>query len=184
MERLLQDLRFAVRLLVRDRAFTVTTLLTLAICIGANAAIFAVVNSVLLQPLPVPEADRLVLLYNSYPKAGVVRASTGVPDYYDRLRETDVFEELALYQQRGVTLGGDGGSRAGAGHDRRRRRSSGCCGSRPIRGRLFTEEEGEIGNDRKVILSYGLWQRLFGGRDDAHRQGPADQRDTRTRSSA
>ena len=161
-----QDLRFAFRLLVRDRAFTITTLLTLAICIGANAAIFAVVNSVLLRPLPVPEADRLVLMHNSYPKAGVVRASTGVPDYYDRLRETDVWEELALYNQRGVTIGTDTGAE----------RVQGMIGRpslyrmlrvQPLRGRIFTEEEGEIGHHQKVILSHALWQRQFGGRDDA-----------------
>src|SRR5688500_3538272 len=108
MERLLQDVRFSLRLLVRDRAFSLTALLTLAVCIDATAAIFAVVNSVLLRPPPVPGAERLVLLYNSYPRAGVARASTGVPDYYDRLRETDVFEELALFNERGVTVGGDG----------------------------------------------------------------------------
>jgi hypothetical protein len=99
MERLLQDVRFAARILWKDRGFTMTALLTLAICIGANAAIFAIVNSVLLRPLPVPQPDRLVLIYNSYPRAGVERASTSVPDYYDRLRETDVFDEMALYQQ-------------------------------------------------------------------------------------
>ncbi len=108
MDRLLQDLRFGLRLLAKDRAFTLTTLLTLAVCIGANAAIFAIVNSVLLRPLPVPEPDRLVLLYNSYPRAGVERASNGVPDYYDRLREMDVFEEQALYNTRGVTIGIEG----------------------------------------------------------------------------
>ena len=108
MERLRQDLRFAGRMLLKERGFAVATLLTLAVCIGANAAIFAVVHSVLLRPLPSPDADRLVLLYNSYPKAGVVRASSGVPDYYDRLREMDVFEELALYQDRGVTVGTEG----------------------------------------------------------------------------
>ena len=74
------------------RLLPATALLTLGICIGANAAIFAILNSVVLRPLPVPDSDRLVILYNSYPKAGVERASTGVPDYYDRLRETDVFE--------------------------------------------------------------------------------------------
>ena len=166
MERLSQDLRFALRLLLRDRAFTITTLLTLALCIGANAAIFAVVNSVLLRPLPVPEADRLVLLHNSYPKAGVVRASTGVPDYYDRLREMDVWEELTLFNQRGVTIGSDAGAE----------RVQGMIGrpslyrllkAQPLRGRIFTEEEGETGNHRKVILSYDLWQRLYGGRDEA-----------------
>src|SRR5215210_3814191 len=105
---MLQDLRFAVRILLKDRGFSLTVLLTLALCIGANAAIFAVVNSVLLKPLPVPEADRLVHFYNSYPKAGVERASSGVTDYYDRLRETDVFEELAVYTRRGVTVAAQG----------------------------------------------------------------------------
>jgi len=166
MERLLQDLRFAVRLLVRDRAFTATTLLTLAVCIGANAAIFAVVHSVLLRPLPVPESDRLVLLYNSYPGAGVVHASSGVPDYYDRLRETDVFEELALYTQRGITVGGEGNAE----------RLTGMAGTpslfrmlrtTPVRGRIFTPEEGEPGGERKVILSHALWLRLFAGSDAA-----------------
>ncbi len=107
-----------------------------------------------------------MLLYNSYPKAGVERASTGVPDYYDRLRETDAFEELALYQQRGITVGGEG----------RVERLTGMAArpsllrmlrATPIKGRAFTEEEAEPGADRKVILSYALWQRLFGGRDSA-----------------
>ncbi len=166
MERLRQDLVYAFRLLIKDRAFTSTTLLTLALCVGANAAIFAVVNSVLLRPLPTPEADRLVLFYNSYPKAGVGRSSTGVPDYYDRLRETDVFEELALYNQRGVTVDTNDGAQ----------RLQGMIGRpslyrllrvKPLRGRIFTENEGEAGQDRKVILSYGLWQRMFAGSDAA-----------------
>lgn len=166
MERLRQDLVYALRLLVKDRAFTSTILVTLALCVGANAAIFAVVNSVLLRPLPVPEADRLVLLSNSYPKAGVARASTGVPDYYDRLRETDVFEELALYNERGVTVGTDDGAQ----------RIQGIIGrpslyrllrATPRRGRMFIENEGEPGQDHKVILSYGLWQRMFAGSDAA-----------------
>jgi predicted permease len=155
-----------VRLLLKDRAFTLTTLVTLALCVGANAAIFAVVNSVLLRPLPTPEADRLVLLQNTYPNAGVTRGSTGVPDYYDRLRETDVFEELALFDQRGVTAGTADGAQ----------RLEGMIGrpslfrllrAKALRGRIFTETEGELGQDRKVILSHGLWQRMFGGSDAA-----------------
>ena len=70
MDRLFQDVRFAIRGLTRDRAFSITALLTLAICVGAYAAIFSVVQSVLLRPLPTPEAHRLVLVYNSYPRAG------------------------------------------------------------------------------------------------------------------
>jgi hypothetical protein len=110
MERLLEDLRFATRVLVKDRGFAVTAALTLAICTGANVVMFAIVHSILLEPLPVPRAEQLVHMYNAYPGAGVEssRGSTGVPDYYDRLRETDVFQEQALYNTRGVTLGGTG----------------------------------------------------------------------------
>src|SRR3954465_15345878 len=100
---MLADLRFAARMLFKERGFSVTAVLTLAVCIGANAAIFAVVNSVLLQPVPVPHPEQLVYMYNSYPGAGVQGGSSGVTDYYDRLRETDVFQEQALYNTRGVT---------------------------------------------------------------------------------
>ena len=115
---MLNDLRFAARLLIKDRSFALTTLLTLAVCIGANAAIFSVVRSVLLRPLPVPQSDRLVFLSNSYPNAGAPRASTGVPDYYDRLREMTVFDEQALYRRTGLTYGSEGGA------DRLSRRAS------------------------------------------------------------
>jgi hypothetical protein len=67
MERLLEDLRFAARVLVKDRGFAITAILTLAVCIGANAAMFAIVHSVLLRPLPVPDAEQLVHMYNAYP---------------------------------------------------------------------------------------------------------------------
>ena len=86
MERLLQDLRFALRLFRKDRAFALTTILTLALCIGANTAIFTIVRSVLLRPLPYPESDRLVFLYESFPGAGVERAGTSVPNYFDGSR--------------------------------------------------------------------------------------------------
>ena len=164
---MLHDLRYAARLLLKDRGFTITAILTLAICIGANAAIFAVVNSVVLRPLPVPEADRLVFIYNSYPRAGVERASTGVPDYYDRLRETDAFEELALFQGRGVTLGGEGADPQRVSGMAVRPSLFRMLRAAPVRGRVFTEAEGEPGEDRKVILSHALWQEQFGGRDAA-----------------
>ena len=163
-----QDLRFARRLLWKDRGFALTAILTLAVCIGANAAIFAVVNSVLLQPLPVPHAEQLVHMYNSYPGAGVEegRGSTGVPDYYDRLRETDVFAAQALYNTRGVTLNGSGDAQ----------RILGMVSTpsllrllqvQPVRGRIFTDEEGEPGKTDKAILTYESWQQWFGGQDGA-----------------
>jgi hypothetical protein len=80
MERLFQDLRFASRLLAKDRGFTLTIIVTLALCVAANTAIFAMVHSVLLRPLPFPDADRFATVFNSYPAVGALRASNGVPD--------------------------------------------------------------------------------------------------------
>jgi len=166
MDRLIQEIRFGSRLLWKDRGFSATAILTLAICIGANVAIFAVVNAVLLQPLPVAHAEQLVYMYNAYPGAGVVGGSTGVPDYYDRRRETDVFKEQALYNTRGVTLGNQG--------DPQRIVSMAATPSllrllevQPIRGRIFSEEDGEIGKTHKAVLTYASWQQWFGGREDA-----------------
>ena len=166
MERLLQDAKFAARILWKDRGFAMTALLTLGICIGANAAIFAIVNSVLLRPLPVPEAGQLVHMYNAYPAAGVTGGSTGVTDYYDRLKETTTFQEQALYNTRGVTLGGQ------AEPQRVVAMLSTPSLLRllqvhPIRGRIFAEEEGETGKTNKAILTYASWQQWFGGQDSA-----------------
>ena len=79
----LRHLEYSVKLLFTDAGFSTATVLTLGVCIGAHAAIFSVVDSLLLSPLPVPESDRIVCLYNSYPGAGVERSATAVPDYYD-----------------------------------------------------------------------------------------------------
>jgi predicted permease len=166
MEHLLQDMRFAGRILWKDRGFAITALLTLAICIGANAAIFAIVNSVLLRPLPVADPAQLVHMHNAYPAAGVTGGSTGVTDYYDRLKETSVFQEQALYNTRGVTLGGDS--------EPQRVVAMISTPSllrllqvHPVRGRVFLEEEGEIGKTNKAILTYASWQQWFGGQDSA-----------------
>src|SRR4029079_7994130 len=106
-----QDARFAARVLMKDPTFTITALLTLAICIGANTAIFSIVRSVVLKPLPVPNADRIVWLHNNYPNAGATHGSTGVPDYYDRIGQMDVAEEYAMYRRQGATLGAKDGAR-------------------------------------------------------------------------
>lgn len=167
MDRFRQDLRVALRGLSRDRAFSVTTIATLALCLGANIAIFAVVDGVLLKPLPFDESDRLVAIYNQYPGAGVEIAANGVPDYYDRLEALTALDGLAMYRQTGLTLGGDRGEPE---------RLSGLIVTpsffrilrvSPFRGRLFTDEESEVGRDEKLVLTYGFWQRSLGGRDDA-----------------
>jgi predicted permease len=168
MERLLQDVRFAGRVLWKDRGFAATATLTLAICIGVNVAIFAIVNSILLRPLPVPHAEQLVHMYNAYPGAGVGEegGNTGVPDYYDRLRETDVFQEQALYNTRGVTLGQEGNPQRVMAMLTTPSLLR-LLHARPLRGRLFTEEDGEEGKTHKVVLTYATWRQYFGGRDAA-----------------
>jgi predicted permease len=162
MESFLQDIKFGARMLWKDKGFAATAVATLAICIAANTAIFSVIHAVIMKPLPLPEPDRLLILYNSYPNVGVKRASNGVPDFYDRRRAVTALEDVALYNNEGLNVG-DGDSV-------QRLEAMGVTPSlfrllraKPILGRTFTEEEGEIGNHRKVMLSYSLWQELYGG---------------------
>jgi predicted permease len=158
-----RDLRWGLRRLGKDKAFSVTAAVTLALCIGANTALFTVVHNVLLRPLPVPEPDRILLMSNQYPKAGFGDSSnSGVPDYYDRLRETSVFEEQALFNHGSVSVGQEGlparvrVMNATPSFFRLMRVA-------PARGRAFEEQEGEVGNEKKVVLSHALWQSQFGG---------------------
>ena len=161
---LMSDLRFALRLLWKDKTFALTALLTLAITIGANTAIFSIVRSILLKPLPVPDSDRIVYIYNSYPNAGASRAEAAVPDYFDRLREVTVFDEQALYRRQDMTLG----AKTGAAAERIRAVRATPSFFRlvhavPLHGQLFTEADGEEGHERKVVLSHDFWRSEFGG---------------------
>jgi predicted permease len=163
---LTRDLRFSLKLLWKDRAYAATAILTLAICIGANTALFTIVESVLLRPLPVPDSDRIVLMSNQYPNAGSPGAAgytnSGVPDYFDRLRAVTACEEQAMYSVANQSFDINGapelirGLAATPSLFRLLRVA-------PAQGRFFEEREGEIGNEQKVILSYGLSQQLFGG---------------------
>jgi predicted permease len=158
------DLRFALRLLWKDKPFALTALLTLAITIGANTAIFSIVRSVLLKPLPVPDSDRIVFIYNSYPNAGAPRAEAAVPDYFDRLREMTAFDEQALYRRQDMTLGATSG--AGAQRIRAVRATPSffrLVRAAPLHGQLFAESDGEEGQERKVVLSHDFWRSQFGG---------------------
>ena len=168
MDRLLQDLRFGARLLWKDRNFSLTTIATLALCLAANIAIFAIVDGVLFKPLPFPEPDRLIRIFNKYPGAGVAISDNGVPDYYDRKLGMAALEEIGMFRQQGVTISGSGVS------DAERIQSMVVTPSffrvlkaQPVRGQLFTDANGEPGEDRVVVLTNGFWQRVFGGRDDA-----------------
>jgi predicted permease len=162
MDTLLRDVRFGLKLLWKEKAFSATVLLTLAVCIGANATIFSVINTVLLKPLPYDEPDRLVTAFNSYPGAGVERASNGGPDFFFRREEVPAFEEVANFQGFGNTVGEAGSTE--------RARSLLVTSTfldvlriQPILGRNFLWEEMEPGNHQKVILGYRYWQDRYGG---------------------
>jgi putative ABC transport system permease protein len=102
------DLRFALRQLRKAPAFTVTALATVAICLGANLAIFAVINSVLLHPLPFPDADRLVTIYNTYPKAGVENDGSSLTNYYERRGNIPASSSLSIFRYGSEVVGETG----------------------------------------------------------------------------
>src|SRR4029079_5495176 len=105
---MLTDLRYALRQLRQAPAFAVTALATVSICLGANLAIFAFIDSILLRPLPFPNADRLVTIYNTYPKAGVENDGSSLTNYYERRGNIPAFESLSLYMERAETVGDPG----------------------------------------------------------------------------
>lgn len=162
METILQDLRFGAKLLWKEKALTLTVVATLAVCVGANTAIFGVVNAVMLEPLPFPESDRLVRMFNSYPNAGVERAANSAPDFFFRREGVEAFEEVAQYQYSGHTVGEPGSTE--------RVRSMRVTSTflpllrvRPLLGRNFAEEEMSEGNAQVAILDHGFWQERYGG---------------------
>ena len=168
MEILRQDLRFAVRVLWKDRSFAATAVATLALCLAANVAIFAIVDGVLLKPLPFAEPDRLIRIFNKYPGAGVLIADNGVPDYYDRRAGMPALESIANFRQAGATLTG-----SSLGEAERIQTMVATTSffevlrTQALHGRLFDAAHGEPGQDRVVVLTHGFWQRVFGGRTDA-----------------
>ncbi|MBZ5617888.1 MAG: ABC transporter permease [Acidobacteriia bacterium] len=158
---MLQDFRFGLKLLWKEKAFTVTALLTLALCIGANTAIFTVLHAVILEPLPFPQPDRLVSLYNIYPGVGVTdRGSNAVPDYFDRKQMTDVFDSVALIKNQGYDVGSEG-SPARIEGQAVTPSAFQVLRASPMLGRAFTEDDAVFQKDRFAILSYGLWKDMF-----------------------
>ena len=155
-----QDLRFGFKLLWKEKAFSITALLTLALCIGANTSIFTVLNSVILEPLPFPESERLVTMYNIYPGVGVDRGSNGVPDYLDRRQLTDVFESVALFGSSGYDVGAEGSPVRIAGEYVTPSYFRALRGT-PLLGRLFTDDDAVYGKEKFAILSYAVWRDMF-----------------------
>jgi hypothetical protein len=156
--------RLAARRLVRSPLFTVVTLVTLAVGIGANTAIFSIVHGVLLKPLPFSEPDRLVGLWHKAPGTGFEQLNQSPATYFTYREDGRVFEDLGLYRWNSVSI-------TGRGEPERIQAlmvtdgTLPAVGVRPLRGRLFTREDDAPGAPARVILTYGYWQRRFAGAD-------------------
>jgi putative ABC transport system permease protein len=163
LEDFARDLRFAFRTPAKSPGFTTVTVIAITLGIGANTAIFAIVNSVLLRPLPGPNAGAIVLMSNLYPKAGVVyQTESSAPDFYDRLSKVTVLEEQAMFRRVDQALDLNGVPEQIPGMAVTPSFFP-LVGVYPYYGRAFDAGEGEVGADKKVILSYALWKQVQGG---------------------
>ena len=165
MENLLKDIRYGFRVLLKKPGFTFVAVLALALGIGANTAIFSVVNGVLLRPLPYPESENLVRVYEKRLQLGRTRNVASSPDFIDWRAQNQVFEQMAAWTGWGANLT-DGGEPE---------RIQGAAVTwdlfpllrvKPLLGRTFLSEEGRPNNNLFVIISHGFWQRRYGGSPD------------------
>jgi putative ABC transport system permease protein len=158
---MMNDLRYALRGLLRKPLFTVLIILTLALGVGANAAIFSVVNGVLLRPLPYPQPDRLMMVWVYNPRQGFDKDVATYPTFSDWRTQSHSFENLAAYFGASVSLTGVG--------DPAQLRGARVTASffptlnvQPALGRWFTEQDAAAGHERVVVLEHGLWKQRFG----------------------
>jgi len=163
METLLQDLRYGFRMLAKSPGFTAVAIVTLALGIGANTALFSVINGVLLSPLPFPEPDRLVTLHENKPN--FEGGSVSYPNFRDWQKENHTFSALALGRTYAFSLTGSGEAEQVGGEFI----SSDffpVLGVRPVLGRTFAADEERVGAGPVALISVGLWQRKFSSAPD------------------
>jgi putative ABC transport system permease protein len=156
------DLRFAARVLLKNPGFAAVAVIALALGIGANSAIFSVVNTVLLRPLPYRNPDRVVMVFEDNSKLGYPRDTPAPANYIDWRDQNKVFDAMAAMAEVSLNLTGDGEPERLDGH----RVSASffpVLGVDPQLGRRFSSEEDQPGQNRVVILSHALWQRRFAG---------------------
>jgi predicted permease len=156
-----QQARYALRLMRKTPGFTATALLTLALCLGANLTIFAVVDSVLLRPLPFPADDRLVSVYNTYPKAGGPNDGCSLANYYERRGEIPAFSGLAIYRD-AMAVVGETGMTEQMPVSRVSPEFFSTLGLGPVQGRTFTEAETAEGKNDAAILTDSYWRQQMG----------------------
>ena len=162
MNNLLQDLRYGLRMLLKHKGFTAVSIIALALGVGANTAMFSLVNGVLLRPLPYPDADRIVYFEGRNQSQGITESNVSFPDFTDWSKQTDLFASTSAYWVGNANLGADGAEpervpRAGV--------TSGffsVLGVQPFLGRVFVPEDDQPNAQSVAIISHGLWKRRFG----------------------
>lgn len=162
---MISNVNYSIRQILKQPGFAVAVVLTLALGIGANSAIFSMINGMMLQPLPYPDGEDLVMIHNTYPMNGLDTAGVSIPDYIDRRERTDTFESTALFTWEGMNL---------TSTDQPRRllvlRTTpslfDVLKKPPLLGAPLSDTHTEPGNDRAAVLSHALWQSAFGGSED------------------
>src|SRR5687768_4173418 len=162
MESLIKDIRYGIRSLSKHPGFTSVAVLTLALGIGANTAIFSVVNAVLLRTLPFHEPDRLVMVWEDASFAGFPRNTPAPANYADWKTQNQVFEEMATFDQRSFNLTGDGEPEKVEAYGVTAN-FFGLLGVRPVLGRVILPEEDKPDANKVVMISHSLWQQRYGG---------------------
>jgi predicted permease len=162
MNTLLQDIRYGIRMLLKYKGFTAVAVIALGLGVGANTAIFSLVNGVLLRPLPFPDAERIVYFEGKNPGQGITDSNISFPDFTDWSQQNGLFASTAAYWTGNANLGADGAEpervpRAGV--------TTGffsVLGVQPVLGRAFVPEDDKPEAITVAIISHGLWERRFG----------------------
>lgn len=162
MNTLLQDIRYGFRMLLKHKGFSIVAILALALGVGANTAIFSLVNGILLRPLPFPNAEQIVYFEGRNPASGITDSNISYPDFVDWSAQTDLFSSTVAFYTGNSNLGADGAEpervpRAGV--------TSGffaVLGVQPALGRAFVPEDDKPDTVTVAIISHGLWKRRFG----------------------
>src|SRR4029450_7950510 len=162
MRMLLQDLRYGARMLARKPGFTLVAVMMLALGIGANTAIFSLVNAVLLRPLPFKEPEQIVVVWERRASSRNANLPVSGHEFANWRDQTELFEKIALLQPDGFNLTGQGEPKSVSGM-RVSTDYFAVLGVSPVRGRAFAPGEDQTEDSRVVVLSHRLWQGRFGG---------------------
>jgi putative ABC transport system permease protein len=165
VETFLRDVRYGLRILRAYPGFTLTAVLTLALGIGANTAIFSVASGVLLRPLPYPGADRIAMVWMDNARINLREDWHSYPNYEDYRDQSSTFAHMAAFNTMARTFA-DGGEPERVIGAHSTANLFAVLGVSPLHGRTYDEKEGQPGGEAVVVLSHGLWQRRFGGRAD------------------